>query len=66
MISVAVSRIAHGYFQLPVADADALYRERVYCYELYHQLRCLWETSGSVLVVRWNRIRWNLALSRIR
>jgi hypothetical protein len=24
---------------LPVADADAMYRERVYCYELYHQLR---------------------------
>lgn len=31
------------YFELAVADGDALYRERVYCYELYHQLRCLWE-----------------------
>lgn len=28
------------YFQLPVAGSDDLmYRERVYCYELYHQLR---------------------------
>jgi len=36
----ASARIAADYFQLPVADADSVYRERVYCYELYHQLRC--------------------------
>ena len=24
-------------------DADAVYRERVYCYELYHHLRCCWD-----------------------
>jgi hypothetical protein len=30
------------YFQLPTAGAEeAIYRERVYCYELYHQLRVL-------------------------
>jgi len=28
------------YFQLPVAEKEnPVYRERVYCYELYHQLR---------------------------
>ena len=43
MIDVAVARIEQAYFQLPVADADAVYRERVYCYELYHQLRSTWE-----------------------
>jgi hypothetical protein len=43
MLSAATERIAQDYFHLPVADADAVYRERVYCYELYHQLRCLWE-----------------------
>lgn len=42
MIEVATSSISWPYFQLPVADADAVYRERVYCYELYHQLRCIW------------------------
>ena len=42
MILAATARIGEEYFQLPVADADAVYRERVYCYELYHQLRCLW------------------------
>ncbi len=43
MLATASSRITPEYYQLPVADADAIYRERVYCYELYHQLRCLWE-----------------------
>jgi hypothetical protein len=38
----ACSQISPEYFQLPVAEADAVYRERVYCYELYHQLRRLW------------------------
>lgn len=31
------------YFQLPIAGTDKpIYRERVYCYELYHQMRLLW------------------------
>jgi hypothetical protein len=42
LIGEASAHIEAEYFQLPVADADAVYRERVYCYELYHQLRCLW------------------------
>jgi hypothetical protein len=43
MLTAATARVARDYFQLPVADADAAYRERVYCYELYHQLRCVWD-----------------------
>lgn len=39
----AAARIGEEYFQLPVADTDAVYRERVYCYELYHQLRSGWD-----------------------
>jgi hypothetical protein len=42
MVAAASARIGPEYFQLPVTDADAMYRERVYCYELYHRLRCLW------------------------
>jgi len=42
-IADAAARIGGQYFQLPVADADSVYRERVYCYELYHQLRCVWQ-----------------------
>jgi hypothetical protein len=41
----AIAGIAPEYFQLPVAGADASYRERVYAYELYHQLRLIWGDS---------------------
>lgn len=43
----ATSRIGREYFLLPVAGSDdSIYRERVYCYELYHRLRELFEASG--------------------
>jgi hypothetical protein len=43
MVATAASRVTRLYFQLPVAQLeDAVYRERVYCYELYHQLRVEW------------------------
>ena len=36
----ATKAIAESYFELPVDGSDdPIYRERVYCYELYHQLR---------------------------
>jgi len=35
-------RIDGHYFQLDVAGSEeSIYRERVYCYELYHQIRCV-------------------------
>jgi len=49
MLKTATSRIEEHYFRLPVAGGDPVYRERVYCYELYHQLRC-----------RWNNFRFRL------
>jgi hypothetical protein len=39
LLSRAASQVTDEYFQLPVVDADAVYRERVYCYELYHARR---------------------------
>ncbi|OGO23112.1 MAG: hypothetical protein A2Z28_01810 [Chloroflexi bacterium RBG_16_51_9] len=37
----ATAKIESKYFHFPVAGAEStIYRERVYCYELYHQLRC--------------------------
>ena len=40
----ASAAIPHDYFALPVAAQEvSIYRERVYCYELYHQWRCRWE-----------------------
>jgi hypothetical protein len=39
----ATKQIAPLYFQLPVAGLEEpIFRERVYCYELYHQMRLLW------------------------
>lgn len=37
----AIENMDAHYFHLPVAESDEpIYRERVYCYELYHHLRC--------------------------
>lgn len=37
----STDKIQDKYFKLPVAYKDYVYRERAYCYELYHQLRQL-------------------------
>ncbi len=42
LLAEAAVHIAPEYFLLPIHNADARYRERVYCYELYHQLRSQW------------------------
>lgn len=42
----ASSQVGSGYIQLPVAgQEEPEYRERVYCYELYHWWRCNWPAS---------------------
>lgn len=39
----ASEEVPSEYFQLPVASSERPeYRERVYCYELYHRWRCQW------------------------
>ena len=43
LLKTATAAIAKEYFMLPVAGSpDGIWRERVYCYELYHQLRNAW------------------------
>lgn len=42
IIEDATVGISPAYFLLPIAGAGPKYRERVYCYELYHQMRLLW------------------------
>ena len=47
LFSSATSAVGRDYFLLPVADTKGgeplvQYRERVYAYELYHRLRCIW------------------------
>lgn len=43
----ATSQLGSAYFIVRVSGAASLYRERVYCYELYHQLRCTWPDSAG-------------------
>ena len=47
IIAAASAAIAGPYFLLPVHGGDARYRERVYCYELYHQMRRIWPEDSS-------------------
>lgn len=42
VLSQATASIEHLYFQLPIDGSNPISRERVYCYELYHQLRRIW------------------------
>ncbi|WP_281223603.1 hypothetical protein [Photobacterium sanguinicancri] len=38
----ATNQIDSTYFHLNIDGGDPIYRERVYCYELYHQMRLKW------------------------
>lgn len=45
IIKNATAEVGRKYFYLDIDDGDPIYRERVYCYELYHQMRCRWPTN---------------------
>jgi hypothetical protein len=45
ILSKATTAITPSYFRLRVDGGDPVYRERVYCYELYHQMRLLWPAN---------------------
>src|SRR5262249_14940735 len=47
LLSAAAAAVAPEYFLLPIHGADPVYRERVYCYELYHQMRQRWPAHTS-------------------
>lgn len=45
LLQRATANVPPQYFQVALDGGDPVYRERVYCYELYHQLRCQWPTN---------------------
>lgn len=45
ILSDATGAIELSYFHLEIDGGDPVYRERVYCYELYHQMRLRWPPS---------------------
>ncbi len=50
ILGEAAAGIKLEWFKLPVIGRGSVYRERVYCYELYHQMRSRWpKGTGWVL-----------------
>ena len=47
IVARATSAIEGEYFQLPIYGGAPIYRERVYCYELYHQMRAIWPSREA-------------------
>jgi hypothetical protein len=42
ILETATAGITSAYFHVAIDGGDPIYRERVYAYELYHQMRSHW------------------------
>jgi hypothetical protein len=42
ILQAATAGVGWEYFRLAIDGGDPVFRERVYCYELYHQMRSSW------------------------
>jgi len=49
ILETATAAIEERYFRLKIDGGNPVYRERVYCYELYHQMRTQWSCTDFVL-----------------
>lgn len=49
VLTAATAEIAPEFILFPIAGQTAAYRERVYCYELYHQMRRIWPEGPYTL-----------------
>lgn len=47
LLRTATSEVKDDYFSLKIYKQEPVYRERVYCYELYHQMRLLWPKDSQ-------------------
>lgn len=50
LLASATSGVEPGYFRLSIFGGNPVYRERVYCYELYHQMRLRWPKGCSFVL----------------
>lgn len=50
ILQEATQNIQSHYFLLPRFEGDDILRERHYCYELYHQMRCLWPRDSEFIL----------------
>jgi hypothetical protein len=46
----ATSNINSKFYELPIEGGPTVFRERVYCYELYHQMRCIWPNQSEYVL----------------
>jgi len=46
LLRTATSEVKEDYFSLKIYEQEPVYRERVYCYELYHQMRLRWPSNS--------------------
>ena len=47
ILTKATAAVSELYFYLDIAEDDPVVRERVYCYELYHQMRLQWPAGSE-------------------
>jgi len=47
LLAVATQHVGAEYYSIPRDGMDGHYRERAYCYELYHQMRLGWPCLGQ-------------------
>ena len=47
ILRVATAAVEAPYFHLNIDGGDPVFRERVYCYELYHQMRKYWPDGSK-------------------
>ena len=50
IIKGATAGIGRDYFLLRIDGGDSIYRERIYCYELYHQMRLRWPDNTKFYI----------------
>lgn len=47
ILQAATAAVEAMYFHLNIDGGDPVFRERVYCYELYHQMRSNWPSQSQ-------------------
>jgi hypothetical protein len=50
ILEAATAAVDWPYFQLNIDGGDPVFRERVYCYELYHQIRNRWPDTTKYII----------------
>ncbi|MET3460222.1 hypothetical protein [Variovorax atrisoli] len=51
ILTDATASVGADYFTLEIAGGEAVFRERVYCYELYHQMRQRWPPKDECKLI---------------